>query len=378
VPECNSLGLGLIGGGSLDAAFDAVQDGTAETVVILENDLYRRADAAAVKAFLDAAKHVVVIDHLAHATTTHAEVVLPAATFAEGDGTLVNNEGRAQRFYRVLVPDGDMQESWRWLRDLLNAVGRPEGQSWQNLDDIDAALAEAMPVFQAIQDIAPPVGFRIAGQKMPRQPARYSGRTAMWAHHNVHEPKPPEDADSPLAFSMEGYPGQPPAALIARFWAPGWNSVQALNRFQSEVGGPLRGGDPGRRLIEPAAIEKVLYFHHVPPAFKPHGDEWLLVPIYHIFGSEELSILTPGIVEQAPQPYLGLNPADAAGLEVREGEEIEVRLNGTARRLRVKLMPTLPPGIAGVPAGLPGLQGIVLPGWSKLRPGKAGDVGVEH
>jgi NADH-quinone oxidoreductase subunit G len=378
VPECNSLGLGLIGGGSLDAAFNAVQAGTAETVVILENDLYRRADAAAVKAFLDAAKHVVVIDHLAHATTTHAEVVLPAATFAEGDGTLVNNEGRAQRFYRVLVPDGDIQESWRWLRDLLNVVGSPEGQSWQNLDDIDAALAEAMPVFQAIQDIAPPAGFRITGQKMPRQPARYSGRTAMWAHHNVHEPKPPEDADSPLAFSMEGYPGQPPAALIARFWAPGWNSVQALNRFQSEVGGPLRGGDPGRRLIEPAAIEKVLYFHHVPPAFKPHGDEWLLVPIYHIFGSEELSILTPGIVEQAPQPYLGLNPADAAGLEVREGEEIEVRLNGTARRLRVKLMPTLPPGIAGVPAGLPGLQGIVPWELGKLRPGKVGNVGAKH
>ena len=52
---------------------------------------------------------------------------------------------------------------------------------------------------------------------------------------------------------MEGYQGQPPAPLIPRFWAPGWNSVQALNKFQEEVGGPLRGGDPGRRLIEPAA-----------------------------------------------------------------------------------------------------------------------------
>jgi NADH-quinone oxidoreductase subunit G len=189
----------------------------------------------------------------------------------------------------------------------------------------------------------------------------------MWAYHDVHEPKPPEDPDSPLAFSMEGYPGQPPAALIARFWAPGWNSVQALNRFQSEVGGPLRGGDPGRRLVEPASVEKVPYFRHVPPAFRPRGDEWLLVPMYHVFGSEELSLLNPAIAARAPQPYLGLNPADAAGLEVCEGEEIELPLNSRVRRLRVTLISTLPPGIAGVPAGLPGLQGIALPAWGKLK-----------
>src|SRR5882724_5845165 len=303
VPECNNLGLGLMGGGSLNAAFKAVHAGAADTVVILENDLYRRADAAIVDAFLDAAQHVIVIDHLATATTSKADIVLPAATFAEGDGTLVNNEGRAQRFYQVFVPEGDVQESWRWVRELLNAATRPEGQSWRNMDEIVAALAGTIPIFQGLPEIAPPADFRVAGQKIPRQPARYSGRTAMWAQRNVHEPQPPEDADSPLAFSMEGYPGQPPAALIPRFWAPGWNSVQALNKFQSEVGGPLRGGDPGRRLIEPAAVERVPYFVTVPRAFQPRDDEWLILPLYHIFGSEELSILAPGIAERAPQPY---------------------------------------------------------------------------
>ena len=74
----------------------------------------------------------------------------------------------------------------------------------------------------------------------------------MHANIDVHEPKPPDDPDSPLAFSMEGYPRRSrPPRLIPRFWAPGWNSVQAVNKFQDEVGGPLRGGDPGRRLIEP-------------------------------------------------------------------------------------------------------------------------------
>jgi NADH-quinone oxidoreductase subunit G len=366
VPECNSLGLGLMGGGSINDAFKAVQEGAADTVVILEDELYRRADAASVDALLDAAKHVVVIDHLATTTASRAEVVLPTATFAEGDGTLVNNEGRAQRFYQVFVPAGDVQESWRWLRDIMIATGRAEAQSWQNLEGILDALAEAMPVFKTIPEIAPLAGFRVAGAKIPRQPHRYSGRTAMHANVSVHEPKPPEDPDSPFSFSMEGYDGQPPAPLIPRFWAPGWNSIQSLNKFQSEVGGPLRGGDPGRRLIEPASVEEVSYFRQVPAAFKRRDDAWLLVPVYHIFGSEELSILTPGVAERAPQPYLGLNPDDANGLPVKDGEELELSIDSAVYRLPVKFMPELPAGVAGLPVGLSGLPGFVLPAWGTL------------
>ena len=59
----------------------------------------------------------------------------------------------------------------------------------------------------------------------------------MLANISVHEPEPPEDPDAPFSFSMEGYLGHPPPALIPRFWAPGWNSVQAVNKFQDEVGG---------------------------------------------------------------------------------------------------------------------------------------------
>jgi NADH-quinone oxidoreductase subunit G len=361
VPECNSLGLGLMDGGDLQAAFEALKSNTADTVIILENDLYRRAGAEAVDTALDAARHVIAIDHLNNATTAKAEVVLPGATFVEGDGTLVNNEGRAQRFYQVFVPEGDIQESWRWLRDIMVASGRSEASAWRTLDDITAALAEALPVFEAIPEIAPPTGFRVAGQKIPRQSPRYSGRTAMRANIDVSEPKPPEDPDSPLSFSMEGYEGEPPATLIPRFWAPGWNSIQSVNKFQEEVAGPLRGGDPGRRLIEPAQATKIAYFDQIPAAFEPRDGEWLIIPIHHIFGSEELSILTTGIAERAPQSYLALNPDDAAGLQVREGEAVELGIDGAAYRLPVKFMPALPVGIAGVPVGLPGLPGMVRP-----------------
>jgi NADH-quinone oxidoreductase subunit G len=86
------------------------------------------------------------------------------------------------------------------------------------------------------------------------------------------------------------------------------------------------------------------------------------VPIYHIFGSEELSILTPGVAERAPQPYLALSPKEATKLHVADGEVIEISIDGTGYPLPVKFMPTLPAGLAGLPAGLPGLGGTPPPG----------------
>jgi NADH-quinone oxidoreductase subunit G len=366
MPECNSLGVGLIGGGSVEAVFKAVEKRTVDTVIILENDLYRRADALPVDALLNTPRRVIVIDHLVNAMTPNAEVALPAATFAEGDGTLVNNEGRAQRFYQVFAPEGEVRESWRWLRDLMIAAGREQAAAWRNLDDIAAAMARELPVFEPILKIAPPASFRIAGEKIPRQPYRYSGRTAMLANITVHEPKPPDDPDSPLAFSMEGYDGQPPAPLITRFWSPGWNSVQSLNKFQSEVGGPLRGGDPGRRLIEPAQVEKAVYFNEIPSPFRMREGEWLVTPLYHIFGSEELSVLSPGVTERSPQPYLALNPDDAVARRVSQGEEVELVLDGAVYRLPVRFHPALPRGVAGLPAGLRELPWAALPGWGTV------------
>lgn len=375
VPECNSLGAAMIGGACLELAFETVL-GTAaytgvaaDTVIILENDLYRRADAAAVDQFLAAARNVVVIDHISHATSARADVVLPAGTFAEADGTLVNNEGRAQRFFQVFVPQGDIQESWRWAQDLMTAAGADKDDPWLKLDQVTAACAASIPGLQPILRAAPTADFRIDGQKIPRQPHRYSGRTAMLANIDVHEPEPPEDPDAPLSFSMEGYPNHPPPALNPRFWAPSWNSVQALNKFQDEVGGALTGGDPGVRLIEPLPARKIEYFSNMPPAFERRAGEWLIVPLHHIFGTEELSALAPALAELVAEPYVALNPDDAVELGLAPGEDSQLQLQRNPSqkyRLLVRLEPGLQRGSAGIPVGLPPLAGIVVPAWGKV------------
>nr|MDA8165755.1 NADH-quinone oxidoreductase subunit NuoG [Desulfobacteraceae bacterium] len=365
VPEPNSLGLALLGGSSLEAALLAAEEGKASTVVILENDLYRRAESPRIDRLLSACSHAIVLDHGRTRTTEQAEVVLPAATFAEADGTFVNNETRAQRFFKVLAPDGEVREGWRWLAELLALAGRP--QEWQTIDQVIAALTGELPLFQPVAEAAPDAGFRLRGMPVPRQPSRYSGRTAIHVDRSVHEPRPPADPDSPLSFSMEGYPEIPPAALVPRFWAPGWNSVQALPKYQQEVNGPLLGGDPGRRLLTGTPAGRRDYFREAPSPFRLAPETWLFVALYHIFGSEELSALSPGIAELTPAPYLALHPADAQSLGVDEGEEVEAVLAAATPRLPVKIKEELPSGLAGLPVGLPGLEGFILPARGTIR-----------
>ena len=372
VPEVNSLGLAMLGpAGGLDAAAGAVRSGSADTLIILENDLFRRTQSKLVTDLLSSAKHVIAIDHLVHATTLKADIVLPAAAFAESSGSLVNNEGRAQRFYRVFLPKGQVRESWRWIRDMMKAMGRPEAEKWHILDDVAAAIAAAVPALGALPSVAPGAGFRLTGGKVPRQSHRYSGRTAMRAKIDVHEHKTPEDPDTPLAFSMEGDHSQPPSALIPRFWAPGWNSVQSLNKFQEEVGGQLRGGDPGIRLIEPHPQIKAAWFEDIPARRQPEDSQWLFVPLHHIFGSEELSVLSPGIAKLCPKPYVALHPEDASALGMAEGDTARVVLGDSILELCVKILPSLPRKVAGLPVGLPGAPVLDLPASGMVLKGES-------
>jgi NADH-quinone oxidoreductase subunit G len=234
------------------------------------------------------------------------------------------------------------------------------------LDDVIRALADFDPLFAPVQSIAPLSDFRILGEKVPRQPHRYSGRTSMRANINVSEPKPPEDPDSALAFSMEGYKGQPPSALTSRYWSPGWNSVQSLNKFQEEVGGLLKGGIPGHHLIEASENTEIAYFKEIPDAFVPHPDEFMNVPLYHIFGTDPLSRMAPAVLERSPAPYLAISGKDAEKLGVDHEQKVQIELNGYSLRLPVRLLDSLPTGTVGLPVGLPTIPAD-LPVWSKLN-----------
>lgn len=367
LPEANSAGLALLGGGSLNDAFDAISQGKADTVIVLENDLYRRADQAKVDAFFDRAQTVMVLDSLEHRTTAQADILLPAATGPESDGTFVNQEGRAQRFYQVFVPNGDVKESWRWLSNLARVasqdVERASGvAAWRNFDDAVSATATAAPELARVGEVAPAASFRLLNQKIPRQSERCSGRTSLLSHLTMHEPPPPVDQDSPMGFTMEGYRGPLPSPLISQFWAPGWNSIQALNTYQDEVGGPLRDEIPGVRLIEPAVANAPAWFTSIPRAFQPASRQWLLLPLSAVFGSDELSNRSAAIAERIAKPFLSLHPSDGARLSLDDYSTIELALQGRTYSLVVQFEPSTPVGTVGLSL-VPEVSGVSVPAW---------------
>ncbi|WDH51250.1 NADH-quinone oxidoreductase subunit NuoG [Pseudomonas chlororaphis] len=359
VPEANSLGLAMLGGESVDAALQAVIDGKADALVVLENDLYTRTDAAKVDAALNAAKVVIVADHQKTATSDRAHLVLPAASFAEGDGTLVSQEGRAQRFFQVFDPtymDASIlvHEGWRWLHALRSTLlNKPV--DWTQLDHVTAACAQSNPQLARIVDAAPSASFRIKGLKLAREPLRYSGRTAMRADISVHEPRTPQDQDTAFSFSMEGYSGSvEPRSQVPFAWSPGWNSPQAWNKFQDEVGGHLRAGDPGTRLIESQG-DSLGWFASVPRAFSPSQGTWQAVPFYHLFGSEENSSKAAPVQERIPAAYVSLAKSEADRLGVNDGALLAVSVAGQTLRLPLRINEELGAGLVALPAGLAGI-----------------------
>jgi NADH-quinone oxidoreductase subunit G len=352
--EANSVGASLLGGSPLDKIFDWIEAGKAHTLIVAENDLSRRVPPHRFEA-LSKLKNLVVLDSITTKTTQRATVVLPAGSFAESDGTLINNEGRAQRYFQVFPAEG-IRESWRWLQQIGEAAGLTT--LGENLDALTAGCAAAVPALAGIVGAAPNAKFRIAGARIPRQPHRYSGRTAMNAKKDVHEPRPAQDADSPLAFSMEGATGlaPEPAPLIPMFWYPSWNSPQAVNKFQDEIGGHLRGGDPGVLLFKPDAAARPAWFS--PPAASSALE---VVALYELFGSEELSAQAPAMASRIPAAYVAVNPATAGKEKLKDGANATVKLNGATATLPVRIRDDVAPDCVGVPAGLAGVP-TVTPG----------------
>ncbi len=361
VPEVNSIGLSMLTDQFLEDAFD--ESGSADAAIILENDLYQRKNKSSIDAFLKHQKNIISLHYLENATTHQANYVLPVGTFAEAEGTLVNNEGRAQRFYKVHQPDTDIRSSWEWIQEIMM-------DKWgtASFDEIVSAMIREFPELQAVQDVAPPAEFREGTQKIPRETHRYSGRTAEDADVNVNEPKPPKDPNSALSYTMEGFTGVPPSAITPFYWTPGWNSVQAINKYQIEVGGPLHGGNPGIRLFEPKETTNLDFSDYIPPQFSPKQDEYFGLPLYHIYGSDELSAQSPAVMERISESYIALNDEDASKNDIKEGDLLEIFIKGEKSRFTVKLHKDIPPGVLGLPKGLKETVGIDFPFEATIKP----------
>lgn len=352
VPENNSLGLAMLSDKNLNQAFDIIEKDEIENVIVLENDLHRRIEKSKIDSAFNKVKNIMAFDSINTPTVQNANMVFSSSTNSESEGTFLNTEGRMQRYFSVFSPDENIIQSWKWLGEIY--YSKFGNSKKYDFDTLVKEISIEIPELAKIIDVAPKADFRVSEMKIPRQTQRFSGRTSMQANITVSEPKPPEDINSPLAFSMEGHKGLPPSELTSFYWSPGWNSVQANNKYLKELNKVLKGKDPGIKLFNFEQAGNHIFFDNIPKAFVS-GDQLLLVHVNHIFGSEELSAFAPGIAERKTEAILFINDNNAAHLGIKENEIVKVECGGSDINYKVKIDLSLPDGIAGVSAGLPGL-----------------------
>ena len=91
--------------------------------------------------FADALK--VYVGHHGDKGAHAADVILPAASYAEKDGTYVNTEGRVQFAEKAVFAPGDAREDWTILRALADALGVSVG--FDSFAQLQAAMIAEVP-----------------------------------------------------------------------------------------------------------------------------------------------------------------------------------------------------------------------------------------
>ncbi len=91
---------------------------------------------------------LVIQDLFMTKTAEYADVILPAISYAEKEGTFTNTERRVQRIRKAVTLDGDMRPDTDILIDLMNAMGYP--QKYMTPAQIMDEVAMVTPSFHGI------------------------------------------------------------------------------------------------------------------------------------------------------------------------------------------------------------------------------------
>jgi formate dehydrogenase major subunit len=130
--------------------FEAIHDGDVNGLYVMgENPALSEPDIGHAEKALEKLDFLVVQDLFMTETAEHADVVLPAAAFAEKSGTFTNTERRVQRVEKALDPPGEARQDWAILEALANRIDH-SGVRWDYDDPTE--------IFEEITDVTPIYG----------------------------------------------------------------------------------------------------------------------------------------------------------------------------------------------------------------------------
>lgn len=97
---------------------------------------------------LFAAEYVVAIDLFHTDSNAHADVILPAAGFAEKEGMVTNVEGRVQKVNKVRPAPGFARSDWSILDDVASLMEKPLGLASE--ETIAKEISENVPLYTGV------------------------------------------------------------------------------------------------------------------------------------------------------------------------------------------------------------------------------------
>ncbi len=166
-------------GHSITEIIDATLAGKIKALYIIGTDLTSSiAPSKKVHAALKKAKFIVFQDMFFNDTANYAHVILPAASFAEKDGTIINTDGKTQKIEKAIEPLGSSLPDWVIICELAKRF-QDKGFIFRSSDDI---LSEIISVIQ----------------HLPERIGKFNLFPLQYTH-----PSEKTDIDYPIIFTVE-------------------------------------------------------------------------------------------------------------------------------------------------------------------------------
>ena len=126
----------------------ADKPGTVKCLYIMgENPMLSDPDLHHVEKGLKNLEFLVVQDIFLSETAELANVVLPAACFAEKDGTQTNTERRVQKWRKAVNPPGEAKADWQIICELAAKMGFAKQFPYKSAEEIFTEIAKVTPSY---------------------------------------------------------------------------------------------------------------------------------------------------------------------------------------------------------------------------------------